>query len=179
MIKFALLLGALNRRAALLDALLLPADFATGFHQRQLECFTFRFFAMQCGEVFSQAIFDAGELAFLPRDFLIESFALQKSEREIFFFELGFDRAVSLGFSRLQFHSADLPLDLADDIIHPEKILLGALEFFLSDELAALVLARAGSFFDQAAPLFRLRVNQLIDFALLDDRLGFAADAGA
>ena len=51
--------------------------------------------------------------------------------------------------------------------------------FFLGDDLAAFILARAGRFLDQAAPLLRFGVDQLVDFSLLDDRIGFAAHAGA
>ena len=72
-----------------------------------------------------------------------------------------------------------MPLDLAHDVRDPQEILLRAFEFFFGEKLSALVLARAGCFFDQAAPFFRLGVDQFIDFALLHNRIGFAADAGA
>ena len=129
--------------------------------------------------MFRQSILDAGELCSCRAISCMKASRCKKSEGEILFFELGFQRTITLGLFRLQFHRANLPLDLAHDVIYAQKILLGALEFLFGDDFAAFIFARAGGFFDQGAPVLRFGIDQLVDFALLDDGVGFAADAGA
>ncbi len=106
-----------------------------------------------------QATLDTRKLIFLLGNFPGEGFALPEGAGEFLLFKLRFERAVTLGFFRLQLHRANLPLDLAYNVIEPQKILLRPLEFFFSDDFSALVFARARGFFDQTAPVLRLGVD--------------------
>ena len=73
----------------------------------------------------------------------------------------------------------DLPVELAQHVVDAQQILARALHLALRLRLAAAVQGRAGGFFDEQAPIFGLGVDELLDTSLLDDRVGFRADAGA
>ena len=91
---------------------------------------------------------------------------------------LGFvESLVASGLARLALQGRDLPLHLAEDVAHSDQVLLGRGDLRLRLTAPRLVLADAGRFLDQDAPLFGLRRHDLRDASLLDDRVALHTDA--
>ena len=88
-------------------------------------------------------------------------------------------RHVALGLGGLARERREAPLDLGDDVPHPEQVLLGELHLLLGLLLPGLELGDAGRLFDEQAPVLGLRAHDEADLALLDDRIGLRAGAGA
>ena len=88
-------------------------------------------------------------------------------------------RDEALGLRGLALERAEVALDLRDDVADAQQVLPRELHLALGLLLAALVLRDAGGLFDEQAAIFGLRADDQADPALLDDRVGLGADAGA
>src|SRR5262249_37710529 len=118
-------------------------------------------------------------IALQTRQVLPEARALTAGERAIEQGNLGLQRTVLLRPLCLTAPSAELALDLAENVAPAIEVLLRALHLPLCHLPAAAVEGRAGRLLDEQAQLIRLGTDQLLDATLLDDRVGLAADAGA
>ncbi len=79
---------------------------------------------------------------------------------------------------RLPLQRRQAALDLRDDVPHAQQVLLRELHLLFRLLLAALELRDARRFFDQQAPVFRLRTHDKPHLALLDDRVRLRPGAG-
>ena len=86
---------------------------------------------------------------------------------------LGLARDLGLVPERLQ-----LTTDLAGQVAQAGEVGLHRLELAEGLLFAAAVLQDAGGLFDEAAPVFRARVQHRIELALADDDVHLAAEAG-
>ena len=86
---------------------------------------------------------------------------------------------VLLGGGRLAAQALDLALQLVADVGEPLQVLAGAAHAVLGLPAPRLVLGDARRFLDIDAQLFRLRLDQPGNHALLDDRVAARAQAGA
>src|SRR6185437_6076323 len=87
--------------------------------------------------------------------------------------------AVALGLGSLPLQRTHLPGNLFEDVVHARKILLCRLKAQLCKPLLCLEARNAGGLFNDGAAIERLGAQQLADALLPDDRVGFAAEAGA
>jgi len=84
--------------------------------------------------------------------------------------------AIATRLGGLPLERIDLALDLDDDVVHAKQIRLGRLEFQLGQSALVLVARDARRILDQGAAVLRFRVQDLVDLALLDRRVGPCAD---
>ena len=93
--------------------------------------------------------------------------------------ELVAESAVALGLGGLALERGHLLGDFFEDVVDAREVLLGGLEAELGEALFGLEAGDAGGFFDDAAAVEGLGVEELADALLADDGVGFAAEAGA
>lgn len=94
-------------------------------------------------------------------------------------FEVFADFAVLDGFGGLAAGGIELCLDLVDNVGQAEEVLGDAFEFALGIEPAGLEAADPRGLFEDQSAGRRIRLQDLIDAALLDNTVGGAAGAGA
>src|SRR5439155_24961198 len=90
---------------------------------------------------------------------------------------LALEPRMKLGRLRLPFQRPEMRTRLAFDVQRPVEVVLGAPKFELSPVPAPPVLAQPGGLLDQDGPVVRLRVDDLLDPALADDRVHLLAKA--
>src|SRR5215510_8592131 len=134
---------------------------------------------MKSGYVFDKAVLRIGQLRLGVGNLLVQNALLNRRIEQIFFLQLGLERAVAFGLFGLQLHGMDLAFDLTDDICDAQKVLLSPLEFSLGHKLAALVFACAGRFFDDRSPVLGLGIDQFINSSLLDDGISLTSHPGS
>ncbi len=86
---------------------------------------------------------------------------------------------VARGPRGLALQGRHVALDLRDDVGEAQQVALRFLELALGEALLELVLRDAGGLFDQAPAVLGLGREDLVDAALLDDRVRAHAEAGA
>ncbi len=79
---------------------------------------------------------------------------------------------------RLPLERPALLFDFVHDVIDAREVLLGRLELQFGGAPAGLVFGDARRFLDQLTPVGRSRTENQPDLALLDNRVGFGAEAG-
>ena len=78
---------------------------------------------------------------------------------------------------RLTLQGIQLLLDLGDDVVDPQEILLGGIEFQLGLTTARPVLRDPGSFFNQRAAIRGFVREDLTDLSLFDERVRLRTEA--
>ena len=86
---------------------------------------------------------------------------------------------VSPGFAGLGADAAEPIFNLIDDVGEPQQVLLDVFEPPQGLDLPHLEAADAGGLLEDHAAVARRRLQQAVDFALLDDAVGLRAHAGA
>src|SRR5262249_35044030 len=89
------------------------------------------------------------------------------------------DAMVLLRASRLALQRAHLALELAQHVVHPDQVVARALHLALRRDLAGAKARDAGGLLEEQAEILRLRVDDLLDAPLLDDRVRARPGAGA
>ena len=92
---------------------------------------------------------------------------------------LGAQFFIAPRFRSLALQRVHLPADFLQNVEHARKILPRALQLRLRQAFLGLVLADAGRFLDDGAPVRRLVRKNLPDASLLDDRVALRTEAGA
>ena len=84
---------------------------------------------------------------------------------------------IALRFRRLPLHAADLALHFFDDVGKTQQVRLGRLQFAECFLALEFVFRNPRRFLENRAPVFGTARQNLIDLALLHDRVGRAPDA--
>src|SRR5205085_9309111 len=92
---------------------------------------------------------------------------------------LGLDRLVLLGGARLALEVLELLVHLLAQVGEALEVFAGVLDAGFGFLAALLVLGDAGGLFEVDAQVFRARLDDLGNHALLDDRVAACAQAGA
>ena len=111
-------------------------------------------------------------------EFSLERIELSARMMRVEHLQIGQQRLVAPRFARLPLERADLAFDLLDDVAEPQQVCFRRLELAQRLALLPFVFRDPGGFFENGAPIFRTRAEDLIDPALLHDRVGAASDAG-
>ncbi len=99
-------------------------------------------------------------------------------EVELGLAQVGHERGVLARSAGLALERAELAVDLGRDVLGALEVGVHAREAAHRAFLAPLVLEHAGGLFDERAAVFGPRVQDLLEPALADDRVGVAAEAG-
>ena len=92
--------------------------------------------------------------------------------------EIGENGLVAACFGRLALQGSDLALHFLDDVLNAHEVRLGVFELAEGLLFLRLELCDAGSLLEDRAAVFWAVAQNLIDLALLHDRVGAAAHAG-
>ena len=92
--------------------------------------------------------------------------------------EIGQQRLVAARLPRLPLERTDLAFDFLDDVAQAQQICLRRLELAHGLAFLPFVFGDPGGFFEDRAPIFRTRTEDLVDPALLHDGVGAAPHAG-
>ena len=87
--------------------------------------------------------------------------------------------AIALGGAGLALQMVELARQFLAHVVQPLEVLLGVPDPVFGFAAALLVLRDAGRFFEIDAQVFRLRLDELADHALLDDRVAARPETGA
>ncbi len=93
----------------------------------------------------------------------------------LFFLQL----PITLGGARLALQMVELPREFFAHVVQAVEVLFGMADAVFGFAAAFLVLRNAGRFFEVHAQIFGLRLDELADHALLDDRVAARPEAGA
>ncbi len=107
----------------------------------------------------------------------LEAAQVIDGEREVEVAQLADEAGVLLGLRRLALERSKLTVDLARDVPSALEVRVHGAELAQRALLALLVLEHPGGLFDERAPLFRARVQDLVEPSLADDRVSVASQA--
>ena len=93
--------------------------------------------------------------------------------------EAGFEFAVLAGFLGLRFQVLELLAELQADVLDAQQIFARVFQPRLGFPAPFAIFRYAGRLFQKAAQVFRLRLDDARNHALLDDRVAASAQAGA
>ena len=108
---------------------------------------------------------------------IAQRIVLTPREVELEHAEIARQRLVAPRLARLPLQRADLPLDLAHDVVHANEIRLGVFEFPQRLALLRLELGDARRLLENRAPVLRTTAQDQVDLALLHDRVTAPPDA--
>src|SRR5581483_5043002 len=91
--------------------------------------------------------------------------------------QLRLDAMVLLGAARLSLERGHLAVELAEHVLNAHEVVARPLHLPFGGDLPAPEARGARRLFDEEAALLGLRVDELVDAALLDDRVRLRADA--
>ena len=109
---------------------------------------------------------------------LIQNARFAATPSDLFFKELFFVLLVLAGLLSLALQAVQAALDLGDHVVQAREVGLGGFDLPKRLFFTGFVFCDACGFFDQKAALFRLRVHDLADLALLDHGVAFGANPG-